>query len=110
MTHITTAFIHLYICTTYVDYVKLHVYVPYTLVLLESAATTSVLPVYRFTSTATLLSSLIHTCYCSMYVDPCSPKDALIHLYLLYVSNSTNRWCLEFSFADFCGGGPDVQT
>ena len=61
MTHITTAFIHLYICTTYVDYVKLHVYVPYTLVLLESAATTSVLPVYRFTSTATLLSSLIHT-------------------------------------------------
>ena len=45
MTHITTAFIHLYICTTYVDYVKLHVYVPYyTLVLLESAATTSVLP------------------------------------------------------------------
>ena len=96
MTHITTAFIHLYICTTYVDYVKLHVYVPYTLVLLESAATTS---------TATLLSSLIH-----VHVDPCSPKDALIHLYLLYVSNSTNRWCLEFSFADFCGGGPDVQT
>ena len=105
MTHITTAYTPVYICTTYVDYryVKLHVYVPYTLVLLESAATTSVLPVYRFTSTATLLSSLIH-------VDPCSPKDALIHLYLLYVSNSTNRWCLEFSFADFCGGGPDVQT
>ena len=100
----TTAYTY---CTSVLPmYVKLHECMcRRTLVLLESAATTSVLPVYRFTSTATLLSSLIH-----VNVDPCSPKDALIHLYLLYVSNSTNRWCLEFSFADFCGGGPDVQT